>query len=213
MSAKSNAGRIGVWGASGSGKSTYVKRAIKGRKRLIVFDPMEEYAPYVNVTVRSLEEVRQLMARNWHTFKIAYVPPAGKESATLSALSKLLIAAQTPFKITGKGEHITLVVEEMNICFPVHGGAARAKGFADICSRGRHFGIEVYGLSQRIAEVDTRFRGNTTETVILRQQGRNDINAAEQAIGGHKKKIIELRNLSYIHERGGELTEGKLTFK
>ena len=65
---------------------------------------------------------------------------------------------------------MTLVVEEMNLSFPVAGGVHKCTGFAEICSRGRHYGIDVIGASQRIAEVDTRFRGNCTESVVLRQE-------------------------------------------
>jgi len=122
------------------------------------------------------------------------------------------MAAQTPFKERGKGQGITLVVEEMNLSFPVHGGEAKARGFAEVCSRGRHYGIEVFGLSQRIAEVSTRFRGNCTETVVLRQQGPRDLSAAVDALGGHKAQIAALRNLDYLHERQGEVKSGKIKF-
>jgi len=212
MSAKSNAGRIGVWGASGSGKSSYVKKAIKGRG-MVVFDPLDEYGPLCKVSVGTLEGVRKAMADDWSGFQIAYVPPAGKEPKALSSISKLLMAAQQPYKDTGKGKGVTLVVEEMNLSFPVHGGEAKAPGFAEICSRGRHYGIEVFGLSQRIAEVSTRFRGNCTETVVLRQQGPRDQAAATDAIGGRKAEIAALSNLEYIHERQGNIKKGKISYR
>lgn len=212
MSAASNAGRIGVWGASGSGKSSYVKKAIKGRKRLVVFDPLDEYGPLCKVKATSLDQVRKAMRANWHGFTIAYCPPASQEPRTLSSLCKLLMAAQEPYKATGKGAGITLVVEEMNMCFPVNGGAQKSPGFADVCSRGRHYGIEVYGLSQRIAEVATRFRGNCTETVVLRQQGPRDLLAATDAIGGDKAAVAGLANLDYLHERQGTVTKGRIKF-
>lgn len=217
MSAKSNAGRIGVWGASGSGKSSYVKKSIKGRKRLVVFDPLDEYGPHAEFpvcgkTVKSLDQVRQAMRSNWASFSIAYVPPAGAEPRSLSSLCKLLMAAQQPYKKSGKGAGIVLVAEEMNLSFPVHGGEEKSPGFAEICSRGRHYGIDVYGLSQRIAEVSTRFRGNCTETVVLRQKGPRDLKAAWDEIGGSKEDIRLLENLDYIHERQGVLTRGRIKF-
>jgi|TARA_A100000171_G_scaffold52764_1_gene72880 DNA helicase HerA-like ATPase len=212
MSARSNAGRIGVWGASGSGKSSYVKKAIKGRKRMVVFDPLGEYSALCNVTATNLEQVRVEMRYNWANFSIAYVPPAGQEPRALSALCKLMMAAQMPYKKTGKGQGMTLIVEEMNLSFPVQGGAQKSPGFAEVCSRGRHYGIEVYGLSQRIAEVSTRFRGNCTETVVLRQQGPRDLAAATDAIGGDKAAVAALANLDYIHERQGTRKKGRIKF-
>lgn len=213
MSASSNAGRIGVWGASGSGKSSYVKKIIKGQGRLVVFDPLDEYAGrggLCNVKATTLEDVRAAMRQNWRGFRIAYVPPAGKEPRALSALCKLLMAAQQPFKAGDSKAGVTLVVEEMNLSFPVAGGAEKAPGFAEVCSRGRHYGITVYGLSQRIAEVSTRFRGNCTETVVLRQQGPRDVAAAADAIGTGKAPVQALVNLQYIHERNGERKPGKI---
>lgn len=210
MTAASSARRIGVWGASGSGKSSYVKRATKGRRRVVVFDPLDEYGPLCRVRVETVDAVRAAMRADWSGFRIAYVPPAGQEPRALSQLCRLLIAAQAPFKMTGKGAGLTLIVEELNLSFPVSGGEAKCTGFAEICSRGRHYGIEVYGLSQRIAEVATRFRGNCTETVVLRQQGPRDLKAATDAIGGHKDAIAALRDLDYLHERGGTVTPGRL---
>ncbi len=218
MAATSNAGRMGVWGASGSGKSSYVKRHIKARKRLVIFDPLEEYGPELRIrsvthSARdSLDQVRQAMIDDWQGFRVAYVPPSGKEPAALSALCKLLMAAQQPFKDGKSKAGITLVVEEMNMSFPVSGGAQKCPGFADVCSRGRHYGIEVIGVSQRIAEVATRFRSNNDETVVLRQKGPRDLDAAANELGTTKDVVARLKNLEYLHERHGTVTPGKITF-
>jgi hypothetical protein len=210
---KSNAGRIGVWGASGSGKSSYAKRRIKGIKRLVVFDPLAEYGPLCKITVSSVDQVRQAMRADWKGFRIAYKPTPGQEVRCLSSLCRLLMAAQGPYQETGRGSGLTLVVEEMNLSFPVAGGDQKNPGFAEICSRGRHFGIEVIGLSQRIAEVATRFRGNCTETVVLRQKGPRDLKAASEELGVGVTEVSKLENLQYLHEQGGKITPGKISFK
>ena len=208
MVANSDAGRVGVWGASGSGKSSYVKRRMDYRKRVVIFDPQAEYE---GTACTNLDAVRAEMARNWSGFRISYRPPPGKEPQALSALCKLLTYAQQPFKETGRGAGLALVVEEMNLSFPVAGGAAKCPGFAQVCSRGRHYGIEVWGVSQRIAEVDTRFRGNCTETVAFRQKGARDQQAAALELGC-KPADLPRDNLAYVHERAGQIERGKLTF-
>lgn len=210
---KSNAQRIGVFGASGSGKSSFVKQLIAKLGRVVVFDPLDEYSSLGFQRVRSAEAARRHMVENWANFRIALVPASGSEPRILSQLSALLLRAQEPYRTRGVGSGITLVVEEMNLSFPVHGGATKAPSFAEICSRGRHYGIEVYGLSQRIAEVSTRFRGNCTQTVILRQQGPRDTQAAIDAIGVDKAKVQNLKNLQYLHERNGEIKAGSIKFK
>jgi len=215
MSASSNAGRVGVWGASGSGKSSYVKKRLgKTAKRVVIFDPLDEYGAEGYHTIRgNLDAVRVYMGKNWGSFRIAYVPPAGQEAGALSKLSRLLMAAQAPFKAGKSGLGVTLVVEEMNLCFPTTGGAERCKGFADICSRGRHFGIHVIGLSQRIAEVATRFRGNCTETVVFRQKGPRDVKAAAAELGVSETEVRGLVNLSYLHEQGGAVSSGSIVHR
>lgn len=219
MSASSDAGRIGVWGRSGSGKSSYVKRLIKGRKRLVIFDPLAEYSAALRIgEVRhtrrdSLDDVLKAMETNWRGFRVAYVPPAGMEEKALSALCVTLLEAQQPFKEGKRGAlPMTLVVEEMNMSFPVAGGAQKSPGFADVCSRGRHYGIEVIGVSQRIAEVATRFRNNCTETVVLAQKGDRDFRAAAAELGVDVATVAGLKNLEYLHEKNGEVTRGKITF-
>jgi len=208
VGSKSNAGRIGVWGASGSGKSSFVKQQIATRQRLVVFDPLAEYPGRHLATV---DQVRAEMRRSFTRFNISLGARAGSEARQLSILCRLLMAAQEPFKQTGKGHVLTLVVEEMNLSFPVAGGAAKCPGFAEICSRGRHFGIEVFGVSQRIAEVDTRFRGNCTETVVFRQKGPRDRQAAAAELGVALSQLPS-ENLHYAHEKAGLITKGVVTF-
>lgn len=208
MSAASNAGRVGVWGASGSGKSSYVKAAMAQRRRVVIFDPQAEY-PGKRLT--NLETVRREMRGNWTGFRISYTSPPGKEAQALSALCRLLLAAQRPFKETGRGSPMVLVVEEMNLSFPVAGGAARSPGFAEVCSRGRHYGIEVWGVSQRIAEVDTRFRGNCTDTIVFRQKGQRDQSAAALELGC-KPGDLPRENLAFLHEGAGQVKKGVIKF-
>jgi len=184
----------------------------------VVFDPLGEYSAeglteIDHKTRDGLDRVRQAMAKSWRTFRLAYVPPAGREMAALNGLSRLLLRAQGNYQATGQGAKILLVVEEMNLAFPVAGGSDKNPGFAEICSRGRHYGIEVIGVSQRIAEVATRFRGNCSETVVFAQKGARDTDAAALEAGASKEQIKRLKNLEFVRTRDGAIETGKITFK
>lgn len=210
-----DAGRVGIFGASGSGKTVYVKKQIANRSRMIIFDPQDEYGDVAQVRTESIDHVRELMAQKWPNFSIRFVPKAGKEPKQLSKLCRLLIAAQDPMRQRSMnkpfvGQGIILVVDELNLCFPVHSGHTKCAGFAEVCSRGRHYGIHVYGLSQRIAEVATRFRGNCSEMVILRQQGKTDLKTAADTIGADQKEVATLKNLDYLTERQGVRSKGRI---
>ena len=210
----SNAGRVGVFGASGSGKSSYVKRLIKSAPRVVILDPMDEYAAEGAIRCTTIAQVQQVMAQGFNKFRIAFAPPSGNEAVALNRLSHLCLAAQAPFKGKLRGSELVLVVEEMNTSFNVYAGEnKKLRAFAEICSRGRHSFIHVIGVSQRLAEVSTRFRGNMTECVAFRQQGRNDIAAAMDATGATKAQITGLKNLSYLRSIAGEITEGEIKFK
>jgi DNA helicase HerA-like ATPase len=215
----------GIFGGSGSGKSTLVAKMIKGQKRLIVFDTEDEYGPgrkhaTTKVRVETVDEVRQAMRSDWNGFSISYVPPVGLESRALSSLCKLLMAAQEPAR-KKPGKPVLLVVEEMSKSYPVHGWEKRCPGFNHICARGRHFNIQTIGVSQRIAEVSTNFRGNCTEAIILKQQQPIDVDAAflmlryprsQKAAG--LDEVDNIQKLHYIHlQENGERVHGKLSFK
>lgn len=210
---RSNAGRIGVFGASGSGKSAYTKERLRGANRVVVFDPLDEYTELPGFrSVESINDVIRDMKARWKTFRVAYVPPSGDEMRALNTLSDLLLKVQRPFREGGAGGPVTFVVEEMNLGFPVNIGSHKVKRFAEICSRGRHFGIEVIGVSQRLAEVDTRFRGNCTETVIFNQVGTRDRQAAAAILGCSAQKVGGLPKLHYVTRNGLDLTSGVVTF-
>ena len=228
---ESNTGQIGVWGRRGSGKSSYLQQRIAKAKRVVIFDTMGEYGQIRGIkAVSRIDQVRQEMRKNWTGFRVALKPIGGREPAILSELSYFLIQAQAPSVKAGRNiRPITLVVEEMNLAFPVSGGEAKCPGFAELCSRGRHSYVEMIGASQRIAEVSTRFRGNCTETVVFAQKGPRDLAASEAELGlglrklgadvadlapyeVEKPKSIET-HLPYLHENKGTVTKGEIVHR
>lgn len=183
MTAGRDAPRIGVFGRSGSGKSSYVKAALRAAPRVVVFDPLEEYAALPGFrAVASADDVLRAAERSYVSFRLALTPRAGREAEDLDRLARAARIVQAPAK-AGGGRRLVVVVEEMNLSFPVAGGAERAPAFADLCSRGRHWDVELWGVSQRIAEVSTRFRGNLSRVVVFAQSGPRDLRAACDALG------------------------------
>lgn len=217
---KSDAPRVGVFGASGSGKSTWAQRYIKQRKRVVVFDPQGEFynpntraATGVQTVVHSLNEVNNAMIANYHGFKVAYVPPSGAEEEYLSRLSFLVQKCQQPyFGDPPDAQYATLMVEEMSLSF-INGRDERCPGFKHLCNMGRHYWIELVGVSQRFAQVSTTFRGNLSDTIVFRQNGGPDIAAALYWVGkANKDSLARLGKLEFLHVKQGEVTPGKISF-
>jgi hypothetical protein len=208
---RKDAQRVGVYGRSGSGKSYHVKRSLlAGRGRVVVFDPMDEYAAERFRRADTLAAVLAELRRGWGTgFRIAYVPPAGREPEYLHRLSVLLAQAQAPYLAGRDGRKLTLVVEELNLSFPVGGLPRELSGFGELCSRGRHYGIELVGVSQRVAEVGTRFRGNTDRAYIFGQADHTSRRTILQMIGpGWGDRLASLGLGEHLVFEGGAVREG-----
>lgn len=207
--------RIGVWGASGSGKSSWVKRRIAGLTRLVVFDPQDEYGGRNLVSFRPYEadQLSSHIRDHWADFRAAYVPPAGREAEALSKLCWYLVELQDWHKAKGKPfPKITLVAEELNLAFPTH-GATLCTGFAEVCSRGRKRHIEVIGVSQRVAEVATRFRDNLTEHVVFRQADETGSQKVASNARLPWRDVLDLPPLEYFHVKGMQKDRQKIAFR
>ena len=202
------AGRIGIYGGSGSGKTTRARAMIARRSRVVVLDPLDEYGGAGFRRVTTMRAVLQALKAGWaRGFRITYVPPAGHEAKALHLLSVLLRRAQAP---ASERRIVTLVAEELNLSFPIQQLPAALSGFADLCSRGRHYGVELIGVSQRIAEVHTRFRGNTGIAYYFRQDDHRDITTATQRLGPRwRAALMALKTHQYLRLCEGSVTQGR----
>lgn len=207
-----SAGCFGIWGRRGSGKSTWLKQRLAEEPRAIVFDPMGEYGDHGFKLFRSQRELARHVLAHWGAFRVAYVPAAGAEAAELSSLSWWLAGVQDRAKEQGKRwEIIAFAIEELNLSFRLQ-GEGRCTGFAELCSRGRHRGIEMYGVSQRLPEVSRRFRDNCTDHVIF-CQARSKAREAALEIDAEEADVLRLEPLDYLHSAGGQVLRSRVTFR
>lgn len=207
-----DAARTLVCGASGSGKTTRVKALLQGQTRVVAFDPLDEYRRAGRWShCETMKAVKDAMIRGWgRGFKIAYVPPAGAEPLALHQLSAFLTMAQRPYFEGRDARQITFIVEEMNLSFPVASLPSNLNGFPNICSRGRHSGINVLGVTQRLAEINTRFRGNTTSAYFFRQGDHTDAATAARMVGPqYRSALLALPDHEYLHFAAGQVTRGR----
>lgn len=141
-----------VIGASGSGKSAWIKQQLRqGRPaRLLVWDPQAEYADFGQVYFDRAALLSDLLAAK-KGFRAVY-QPGDRPSLYADRFGWLCKLSY------GWGE-CALVVEELaDVTRP----SWAPDGWSIVCRKGRHRGLRVFGASQRPASVDKDFFGNAT---------------------------------------------------
>ena len=212
---KKDANRIGIWGGSGSGKSTRLKELLrKDPCPEIVLDPLDDWKHEKKYkTVHSIQELYREVKRRWHTpFKIVFSVDVRRIDPvqTLDELSKGLFVIQEPYNKRKNTRMLNLIVDEMADFFPNQGAKMQSHEFYHLSRKGRHYGINIYGASQRLAEVHPSFRGNARENYFFRQDQAIDVQRALQSLGSeYKADLLGLKDHEYLHKVQGQVTKGK----
>lgn len=210
---KKDARKIGVWGGTGSGKSTRVKEIIRDNRRVIVLDPIGDYQRERGFRCyRSMKGIYAAIRKQWNTgFRLVLTIPRGNDAhAVLEELAEGLFKIQQPYYENKPCQEITLVVEEMSLSYPERTLGQGERSFLELVNLGRHYGVEIIGVSQRIAEVKKNFVGNCSEHYFFRLGSAADRNAVTAIIGTeHKSALMALQTHEYLHFSQGNVTKGK----
>ncbi len=202
---------IGIWGRTKSGKSTRARAIIRARPgRLVVFDLLDEYGAEAPHRAGTLAEmVRGLAAGR----RVRFVPDAmGDTAAQLDAVAEVLTRVQAPYKAGQSDARLTFVVEEMADSFP---NVRRNKSaFGALCRAGRHWGIALIGISQRMADVSTSFRNCTAEDYFFPLRTATDYDTAAAGVvkaiqPAFREALLSLRPHEFIAYKAGEMKKGK----
>ena len=197
--------RLGFFGASGSGKTYRAKQLTKSLTRLVVFDPTPEvdWASETGDGVFYIDEGIEYIKNHFDCgFRVCIVPRFGNEEKELNSLCLCLISLQR--KYFEHGAKITLVVDEMDLSFKTGIMLRNPRNyFGYLCRRGRHLGVNLLGLSQRINQVDTTFRANLSGVYLFQHTELIDLKQAAALISKqNQEKFFNLRPREYIYKAG-----------
>lgn len=190
---------IACIGASGSGKGVYIKKywLKKSDKRLLIWDYMREYAPFVNQFTDQLAPV--ITALKGNQFQTAFLPSYDDKTraAQFDVFCKAAVHA---------GD-LAVIVEELSF---VTSPSFAPAGWKMVSSIGRHKGLRVIGASQRPAQVDKAFWSNCTEIHCGFLNYEEDQKVMSKVLGVTIDEIKALEPLQYIHKnvRTKEITRG-----
>jgi DNA helicase HerA-like ATPase len=171
-------------GSSGTGKSWGVKEAIKGQKRLIVFDPDGEYDQIAGI--KTATSAAQL---------IAFVTAAGNKPLKVRFYAQGEKAFSIFCRVAFAWCNCCVVAEEIA---GVTSPAKAPKDWHILISRGRKRGIVLYAVTQRPAEADKTVIGNATtiRTGRLSRAADRKYLAAEMDV--HIQHINALKEQEYV---------------
>lgn len=178
-----------VIGASGSGKSLFVKSALlkpkAARSRLIVWDYMREYGELTEHQVDAIPALVDLVKAK--RFAVAFQPSfdARQRARQFDHFCRVGYAL---------GD-CTMVVEELAfVTMPSFAPPA----WSMVTCTGRHKGLTVIGCSQRPAQIDKNFLGNCSTVHCGRLNDVNDVRVMARVLGVEEGELRQLAPLSYV---------------
>lgn len=175
---------IAVFGGSGTGKSWRFRDLTKKDKRLVVWDSMAEYDD-LTIIDGDMKLLIALMSRR-KRFRVSFRP----DFERLDLQFKQFCAA-----VYAIG-NMRVGVEELNEVTKPSYAPPKWKG---VCSRGRHRGLQIVGMSQRPASVDKDFIGNATEIYSGRLPFAPDWKSLAGKFGKDAPKLETLKKPNQMH--------------
>ena len=173
-----------VSGARGSGKSSWLKQYARGFGRVLVWDPMHEYAEAFGVSpVGSLSALVEAKGA-----PICVFAPDDPALVSAKAFDFFCLVAWT------RGAGLVLVDELATV---THAGKALG-WWGRLIREGRHRQIEIAGAAQRPAEIDKTIIGNATRLVVFRLGRRADRVLMAEELDIERAQIDALKPLEFI---------------
>lgn len=176
---------VGVFGASGSGKSHFLKTALRADKspRVLVFDPGHEY-------IDAMPFDDELKLWNWvnasKTFKCA-LRPSFDQSKRARQFDRFCAAVLAVARSRGS---CAALVDELHL---VTDNARPPAHWLELNQTGRKFNVSLYAASIRPAAVDKHFWTNLTYVRTGRLNFEDDQKTLANVLG---VKVAEVANLT-----------------
>ncbi len=188
---------VGIAGATGSGKTTWLKRQLKRRKRVLIFDVKNEYG---DIAHESFDSIAALAAkcRRVKSGRFAFVPSDKTDLEKFAA-------------VVWAWANCTAVVEESSAF--THPGKASAN-YHRCITQGRGYGVRMFVVTQRPAESDKTIWGNASMIWcgrLSRQADRKSMAAEMDQPVSALNKLGKLQFLTLDMDTQ-KITPGRVTF-
>lgn len=203
-----------LYGRRGSGKTTKALELLKhqSRKRVFIYDLKGEY-PYKKIYGKAAWA--RWAKKNWfkEKWKIAYVPDAKEKSEHIAELSEMCYALCSEQKKNveqGRAQNLTILAEEMSMTAPNQRYKNGEGGFEYAVNIARSWGLEIIGVSQRPAQVNPDFRGNSSQSYFFSLPKKLDRDAVRSTLDEQTDLLKNILPHQYFHvDIAGKVTRGK----
>lgn len=209
MSGKGNANAatiVAIMGASGSGKTSELRRRLgkRKRRRTIIWSPKEaidNYAALYGGTVCTTagQVLELLKAAGKGEVHIVFKPRLVRavDEAQFGAVCQMAMLAR----------NITFIADELHT---VTRPTWAPDGWRKLVMMGRGYGAEVFGLSQRPASIDKDFLGNVSAVHVRRLAYEADAKAVASALAVPHREVLALTGYQWIERNmdTGQITRG-----
>jgi len=206
-----DAKRNAIWGMTGSGKSTLARELAADFSHVIALDPAGDWGlePGWKAVTTIAQAEHAIAAGMAGGFKVAWRPTFSTGQA-LDALSRALMAVQEPYRLGHANRKICLMIDEMAEAYS-NSDQQRAdrEGFRQLILQGRHYGVEIVGISQRPQDVGARFRDNAQVTYCFALPYQNARQPIAQMIGKKADDLISLERGHYLRIEGAVVSHGE----
>lgn len=187
---------VTVLGQRGSGKSSWVKRALPEIPRFIVWDTLGEYTQFDGV-----ESVGEL---------IEYVYPRIDGVFQVVINSMIDDDLEQVCRVAGAVKNLHLIVEEVDTYATPGKAPYELKRLLKI---GRHYGVSMIFVSRRPAEINRLITSQSQRFIMFRMFEPGDIRYLKSIIGPEAMELTELKPLHYLDWNHGEITYGEIKFE
>lgn len=197
---------VAIMGASGSGKTSELRRRLGKRKRTrtVIWSPKEAIDNYAGlyggtVVTTAGEALALLKAAGKGPVHIVFRPRLNRavDEKQFGALCQMAMLAR----------NVTFIVDELHT---VTKPSWAPDGWSQLVMMGRGYGAEVFGLSQRPASMDKDFLGNASAVHVRRLSYEADAKACAAALRVPPREVLDLTGYQWLERDNntGKVTRG-----
>lgn len=174
---------IFVSGQRGSGKSHWTKKHLLKLPRVLIYDSLSEYTADFNF--QDIDSLVDFLKTDQavNSFYSAVLDTYDENEFPLFCRAALAC------------DNLYVIIEEIDL---FSNPLSTPVELLKLLKYGRHWNLQIIGVSRRPAEVSRHFTAMTTRFVIFNQREPRDISYFRSIIGEHADKIPQLTNYQFL---------------